>query len=484
VPGAALLARTRMWAVRSWVSVVGVACVLAAVGPASAGDWSRYGFDVARSNSAPSPTGITAANATSLVRQQVEVGGTVDSSPIYLHGILVAGRSRDIFVVTTTYGLTVAIDADTGQALWRFHPKRFASLQGSSQIATASPVADPGRRFVYSASPDGLVHKLVLATGREAQGWPISVTRDATREKLSTALVVNGAHLYVTMGGYYGDAPSYQGKVVVIDRGIGRIVGVFNALCSNRRTVIVPSSCPHSGAAIWARAGVVIEPSGRLLVATGNGAWDGRTSWGDSVLELSATGALLQNYTPANQQQLDEQDADLGSTAPAILTPTLVLQGGKDSVLRVLSLKRLNRRGGAGPTTGGELSTVRAAGAIFTTPAVWHPRRRETWVFVGTNSALTAYRLAAAGTPRLQRVWQINGGTTSPILAGGLLYAYGLAGGLHLVRPASGKTVVSLPAGSGHWNTPVIADGRIALPEGNANDHATRGILDIYRLPR
>lgn len=469
---------------RGWLSVVGVACVLAAVGPASAGDWPRYGFDLARSNSAPSPTGITAANAAHLVRQQVAVGGTVDSSPIYLHGIVVAGRSRDVFVVTTTYGLTAAIDADTGQTLWRFRPQSFASLQGSSQIATASPVADPGRRFVYSASPDGHIHKLSLADGREAQGWPVSVTRDATREKLSTALVVSGVHLYVTMGGYYGDAPSYQGKVVVVNRTTARIVGVFNALCSDRRTIIVPSSCAQSGAAIWARAGVVIEPSGRLLVATGNGKWNGSTSWGDSVLELSATGALLQSYTPANQQQLDEQDADLGSTAPAILTPTLVLEGGKDSVLRVLSLKRLNGHGGAAPTTGGELSTVRTSAEIFTTPTVWHPRPGATWVFVGTNSALTAYRLTAAGTPRLQRVWQIDGGTTSPILAGGLLYAYGLAGGLHLVRPASGKTVVSLPAGSGHWNTPVIADGRIALPEGNANDHATAGVLDIYRLPK
>jgi hypothetical protein len=32
-----------------------------------------------------------------------------------------------------------------------------------------------------------------------------------------------------------------------------------------------------------------------LLVATGNGAYDGRTNWGDSVLELSPdAGKLLQ----------------------------------------------------------------------------------------------------------------------------------------------------------------------------------------------
>jgi hypothetical protein len=29
-----------------------------------------------------------------------------------------------------------------------------------------------------------------------------------------------------------------------------------------------------------------------------------------------------------------------------------------------------------------------------------------------------------------------------------------------------------------------VVAGRIILPEGNANDHATRGVLDIWSLPR
>jgi hypothetical protein len=469
---------------RAWVCAGVILGSLLVDGAAVAGDWPRYGFDVGRSNSAPSATGITAKNVARLVRQQVEMGGTVDSSPIYLRGVVAGGARRDVFVVATTYGLTVAVDADTGRALWRFRPASLAALQGSPQITTASPTFDPGRRFVFAASPDGRVHKLSLASGREAPGWPVSVTRNAQREKLSTALVVNGTYLYVTMGGYSGDRPPYQGKVVVLNRRTAQIVRVFNALCSDRVTVIVPSSCPESGAAIWARAGVVIEPNGRLLVATGNGSWDGKTSWGDSVLELSATGVLLQNYTPANQKELNERDDDLGSTAPAILTRTLVVQGGKDGTLRLLSLSRLNGHGGAGPITGGEISTAGVSGPIFTTPAVWHPRRDETWVFSSTASDLTAYRLVTSGTPRLDQVWKSDHGATSPVLAGGLLYAYNPAGGLDVIQPTSGKVVTTLPAGTGHWNTPVIADGRIALPEGDANTHAAAGVLDIYRLPR
>ncbi len=55
-------------------------------------------------------------------------------------------------------------------------------------------------------------------------------------------------------GGYIGDAPPYQGHVVLIDRADGHIAAVFNTLCANRRRLIVPSSCPVSDSAILSRA--------------------------------------------------------------------------------------------------------------------------------------------------------------------------------------------------------------------------------------
>lgn len=50
------------------------------------------------------------------------------------------------------------------------------------------------------------------------------------------------------------------------------------------------------------------------------------------------------------------------------------------------------------------------------------------------------------------------------------------------VRSATGRLAAALDAGRGHWNSPIAADGRIALPEGSANDHATGGVIDIWRL--
>jgi outer membrane protein assembly factor BamB len=195
---------------------------------------------------------------------------------------------RDTIVVTTTYGRTLAIDASDGRILWTFTPPGYSRWAGSAQITTASPIADPDRGFVYAASPDGLIHKLSLGNGSEDHGgaWPVSITRDPTHEKLAAALNIDGPDVLAATGGYFGDAPPYQGHLVLVDRSSGALRGVFNTLCSNRRALIVPSSCSASDSAILSRGGPVVEPGGgRILIDTGNGPFDGRTDFGDSVLE-------------------------------------------------------------------------------------------------------------------------------------------------------------------------------------------------------
>ena len=58
---------------------------------------------------------------------------------------------------------------------------------------------------------------------------------------------------------------------------------------------------------------------------------------------------------------------------------------------------------------------------------------------------------------------------------------YSPGGGLNVYTPFNGHRVATLASGGGHWNSPIAVDGRIALPEGNANEHSTSGVLDIWR---
>lgn len=470
----------------------------AAASSAPGADWLGFDYDPQRSGVGPADTGIRAGNLADLQTGVVHLDGTVDSSPIALHDVLLKGRTRDVVLVTTTYGRTIAIDAATGARLWEWAPGDIGSYAGSSQITTATPVADPGRRYVYAATPNGRIHKLAIASGREVHAghWPVRVTFDATREKIASALNLSGRWVVVTTGGYVGDAPTYEGHVVVIDRTSGHIAGVWNAECSNRHHLLnPPRSCradtTFGGSAIWARAGAVVEPgSGRLLVATGNGPFNGSTSWGDSVLELTPRARhLLHNWTPRDQAQLNANDADLGSTAPAVLPLShgyrLAVQGGKDGALHLLNLNRLDgTHGGAGRRLGGEMEDVRAPGGaqVFTAPVVWSPAGR-TYVFVADGAGTAAYRLTFAGRPRLTMVWSKGSAGTSPVLAGGLLYVYDPGGSLKIYNPANGRLLRSLPAAGGHWNSPIVVGGRIILPTGNANDHANHGELFVYHLP-
>ena len=437
-------------------------------------DWTRFGFTASRTGVGPSSTGITRANVASLRRKQIQLDGTVDSSPIYLHAVTIGGARHDALFVTTTYGRTEAIDATSGAVLWRFTPPGFSSWAGSYRITTATPVADPSRAWIYAASPDGMIQKLSVADGRAA--WRTRVTLLPEREKIAAALNYWKGRVLVATGGYVGDAPPYQGHVAVLDARSGRLLRVWNSLCSDRHALQQPSTCPKSDSAIWGRAGVVVDPaSGDLLVATGNGAWDGRTYWGDSMLKLSPDAArLLGNWTPANEAELDSGDVDLGSTSPALVGGRYLVQGGKDGKLRLLSLRRPNGTASAGQRKGGELQTVTAPGGtdVFTAPAV-----SGTLVFVATNAGTGAWQLRSG---RLHALWSNASAGTSPVVAGGLLYIYDPNGGLRVYVPRSGKLVATLPAGSGHWNSPIVVAGRIVLPEGDANDHAQSGVLDVY----
>jgi PQQ-like domain len=445
---------------------------LAARTPAGGSDWPMAGFSPARPYSGPAVTGITRKNVGRLRRQQVPLPGTVDSMPIYLHDVNVAGKKRDVFFVTTTYGITLAVDAANGRILWRFTPPGYSSFAGSAQITTMTPVADPGRKAIYVGAPDGVIRKLSVANGKVL--WSTSITRDPTHEKLAAPLNFANGLVIAATDGYIGDAPPYQGHVVTLRPSNGQIVAVWNSLCSDRHEVIQPSTCGASDSAIWGRNAPSVDPTtGDLLVATGNGPFDGKTYWGDSVLVLSPDAKrLLKHWTPSNQDDLNSSDLDLGSTAPGLLSGGYVVQGGKDGLLRLLQLSRL---AGSDSSTGGELQTVDLPGQtdMFSAPAIW----KGTWVFATTSAGTAAWTLSNG---QLHQAWSNGNAGTTPVVAGGLLYVQ-WSGGIRVYEPQSGAQVANLPIGEAHWQGPIVVDGRIAAAEGNANEHSQSGVLDIYR---
>lgn len=445
-----------------------------------------FNYNAQRSGVGPARTGVRASDLAKLQSLIVTLPGTVDSAPVQLHALRIGGQRRDVVFMTTSYGISLALDPSTGRVLWTYVPPGTSKLEGGPQITEATPVIDPGRRYVYTASPNGSIYKLSVYTGHPV--WRRRVTMNPSREKLASALNVTGGNVVVATDGY-ADIPPYQGHVVTISGQTGRITHVWNSLCSNRHHLIGPAKpCPVSDSAIWGRPGTVVEPwSGNLLLATGNGPFNGRTDWGDSVLELSPKLRLLHNWTPSDQAYLNSADKDLGSTEPALLPGVhgvhLAVQAGKDDLLKLLDVDRLNgTSGGPGPRKGGQLQTIQgpAPAEIVSQPAVW-THAGHIYVFVTDGAGTAAYVLGS--NLRLSEVWSDSQAGTSPLIAGGLLYVYNPDGNIVVHNPITGQIFAFLTAAKGHWNSPIVLGGRIIEPTGDANAHQTTGTLYIFHLP-
>lgn len=452
--------------------------LMAAAPEAPAQNWPMFGGDVQSTSANPEPTGITAADVRRLRRRQVELDGLVDASAIYLHGATVSGARHDAVFVTTSYGKTISLDAESGDVLWEYTPTSYRDLAGTRQFTNSTPVADPDSQSIYAASPDGYIQKLTVGDGKVL--WRTAITELPPREKIASPLKFFRGRVIAVTGGYIGDRPPYQGHVAILDGRSGKLLRVWNSLCSNRAGLMQPSSCPQTQSAIWGRAGAVIDPSdGHIFIATGNGDWNGTTDWGDALVELnSAATAILANYTPADTRELSDSDLDLGSASPVLLGGDLLAQGGKDGKIRLLDRREI---AGTTPHKGHELQIVDTPSGtdLFPQPAVWR-HGGQTWMFAADRGGTAAWQVRNGS---LHQEWRNDTGGTSPVEAGGLLFVYDPGGELNVYEASSGKRIATLPCGRGHWNSPIVVDGKIILPEGDANSRTTSGVLDIWSLP-
>lgn len=482
--------------------VVALVLVAASSAAAAAGpyDWLQFGGNPQHNGYNNSETIINPGTVRNLKQLfQVTLPGVADSAPAYLNSVDTPGGTKGLLFLTTLDGYIVAVDALSGAEVWQHQNGPGTCYSNNSTkpcITNSSPAVDPNRQYVYAYGLDGFVHKYRVGDGVEVTGggWPELATLKPVDEKgasaLSVATAKNGAsYLYVTNGGYIGDRGDYQGHLTTINLADGS-QHVFNTLCSSQAVHFGEQAgqpdCPEVQAAIWARPGVIYNPAtDKIYMATGNGRFDPtQHHWGDTVFALNpdgtgANGDPLDSYTPTNYQELQNTDADLGSTAPAILpapadskVPHLGVQGGKDGILRLLNLDDLSGQGGPGHTAG-EVSSIAVpqGGRILTQPAVWVNRNdQSTWVFVANANGISGLKLAvdANGAPSLQLVWHRSPGGTSPVVADDVLY-YASSGNILGLLPLNGQTLwQNTGIGAIHWESPIIANGVLYITDGSS----------------
>lgn len=474
-------------------------------------DWLQFDFNSRHSGNNTQETKIALSSVGNLHRLfRVTLPSIADGAPAYLSGVSTASGVRDLLFVTTKAGHIIALDAHTGTQIWskQYGANGCISSNGSVCYTTSSPAVDPNRQYVYSYGLDGKVHKYATGDGAETltANWPQTATLKGSVEKGSSALSIatsmsGTTYLYVTNSGYPGDAGDYQGHVTAINLA-DNTQRVFNAACSDQTVhfTFTTPDCPSRQTAIWARVGVVYDPdTDKIYMATGNGTYSPANHyWGDSVFVLNpdgtgSNGDPLDTWTPPDFQQLQNTDTDLGSTAPAILTPTLgsniphlAVQGGKDAILRLINLDNLSGHSAPGFTSGEIFSmTVPMAGEILTAPAVWmNPSDNSTWMFVANGSGIAGLKLVVnSGNPSLSTMWSqsTNASGTSPIIANGILF-YAGSNRIRALDPVTGNQLWrDTSIGGIHWESPIVVNGILYITD--ESSHLSAYVPNAVYLP-
>ena len=359
-------------------------------------------------------TGLPAAGALRIA-WSAQLDGEVAGQPLILGGTVVAATEGD-----TVYGLSRA----SGKVLWSTtvgSPLPLADQPCGNLDPlgiTGTPVYDQANGLVYVVAQDGAtVHRLV---GLRLTDGKVEVTRDIPApdhepayDQQRGALALTDGHVYVVFGGHFGDCGPYIGSVVGVPAS-GR-----GAIWSYR----VPT--PKQGG-IWAAGGPVVSPAGTIYVSSGNGGrfappYDGS----DSVIALTPRLRRIGVFAPSNWVMLSQDDLDLGSTSPALLSDGQILQVGKSGVAYLVNSAHL---GGVGGQVA-QLPVCVAFGAAAVSGAtVYVPCWSEGLTAVDTSGGRLAVRwrspAAASG---------------SPVIGGGALWVSAHGDGvLYEIDPATG----------------------------------------------
>ena len=323
------------------------------------------------------PTNVNSATFGKLFSYAID--GISFASPLYVASVNVPGNGyHNLVFVATEHDSVYAFDADglTNNPIWHVSfinpgagvtpvpsPDTGEPLDIPSEIGiTGTPVIDPtsGTLYVVAKTKEisgnttayvQRLHALDIKTGAEKCGGPIVIQPSVPGtgagsqggmisfvpliENQRPALLLNSNVVYIGFASH-GDQNNYNGFVVG-----------YNA--TNLQQVLAFCTTPDGspGGGIWqGGGGIAADADGNLFFATGNGTFDaniGDVDYGDSVLQITPGGAVLDYYTPYNQLFMEQQDIDLGSAGVLLLPdqsgprPHLMVAAGKSGAIYLIN---------------------------------------------------------------------------------------------------------------------------------------------------
>ena len=484
------------------------------------GSWTTFGGDPQRTGWNKTEPDLTRESVKNL---KLEWSVKLDSEPKALSNLtaplvrvsMATPRGvKDLVVVGGAANKVFVIDGDTGKIFWQKTlategtPERRDSWLCPNGL-TATPVLGPAPRTgagspgvgqaLYILASDGKLHTFNLITGEDVIPPTAFVPAFA---KMWSMNVANGI-LYTTISQNCNGVKS----------------GVYAMDLANPDHKVSYFEAGTNGAGIWGRGGAALTSDGRVIVETGDGAFDpDKNQMADSIIALAPKDLKITDYfTPRNRSWMTKKDLDMGSIGPTIFNFKnweLAAASGKEGVIFLLDTKSL---GGpdhrvplyrspllaneevnfAGKGFWGAFSTWEDAGTRWLYAPAWGPpapaakfasQHGET-----PDGSVMAFKVEEqAGKPVLTPAWNsLNMSVPTPvIIANGVVFAlsdgdspvqFGASGNLLNVDDRKAKvghaTFYALDATTGdvlytsagairgfsHFSAPAVGGGRIYI---------------------
>jgi hypothetical protein len=334
---------------------------------ARAADIATAQFDSSRTMANGSEVYLTTSNVNGTRFGKLfsrTVDGAIFAQPLYLQGLMVAGKKTNVVYTATSHNNVYAFDADNPAAsapIWSVNLGQYDTPSGWNTgigvISTPTIVRSSGAIYIIAATLENgsrvfRLHALDLLNGAEKFNGPVvisgSVTGtaadavngvvsfDANRHVQRTGLAVSGSNVVFAFSADRDHAP-YHGWVFSYTVGTLLQTGVFSVSVNN-------PNVDGSGSGIWQSGRApAVDSTGAVYFETGNGTNDGTGDFGESFVKLASNSLSLSDwFTPSSWQALNDVDYDLSSTGPNLIPGTTFLVGGaKSGIVYLLSTANL-----------------------------------------------------------------------------------------------------------------------------------------------